>query len=149
MKHARELQDQGRRRDEQSVAALLSADLHRRLTVLVILLEETVEARIQGLGTMSTNIKVLEAALPKLGDLGQQGAANLLNAFNGVELLARDARDHRLEGLSERTQEVALYIGRVIYTLGERYDLALPAPLAKAGRDLDAVGLQELKKLGL
>ena len=149
LKHARELHDRERRRGEKSVAALLSADLHRRLTVLVILLEGTVEARIHGLASMSTNIKVIEAALPKLGDLGQQGAANLLNAFNGVELLARDARTRRLEGLSELTQEVALYIGRVIHTLGERYDLDLPAPLADAGCDLDAVGLQELRKLGL
>ena len=149
MKHARELQAQERRRDEQSVATLLRADLHRRLTVLVILLEGTVEARIQGLATMSTNIKVLDAALPKLGDLGQEGAANLLNAFNGLELLARDARAHRLEGLSERTHEVALYIGDVIITLGKRYKLDLPKPLANVGLDLEAAGLQKLKDRGL
>ena len=133
LKHARKLQEEERRRDEQSVAALLSADLHRRLTELVILLEGTVEARIHGLASMSTNIKVLEAALPKLGDFGQQGAANLLNAFNGVELLAKDARARRLEGLFEHSQEVALYIGRVIHTLGKRYDLDLPPPSRPCG----------------
>ena len=73
----------------------------------------------------------------------------MLNAFNGLELLARDAREQRWQGLTERMQDVALYIGRVIKTLGERYDLDLPEPLENAGMDLEAAGLKELKGLGL
>ena len=149
MKNARDLQDRERRLEERSVTALLSADLHRKLMLLAFLLQEPDEVKVEKLATMDTSTKVLEAALPKLGALGQQGAANLLNAFNGLELLARDAREQRWQGLTERMQDVALYIGRVIKTLGDRYDLDLPEPLANAGLDLEAAGLRELKNLGL
>ena len=81
--------------------------------------------------------------------MGQQGAANLLNAFNGLELLARDARAKRQQDLTGLMREVAGYIGRVIKTLEERYDVDLPSPLENAGLDLEAVGLRELKDLGL
>lgn len=46
-------------------------------------------------------------------------------------------------------REVAGNIGRVIKTLEERYDVDLSKPFANAGLDLEAVGLQELKELGL
>ena len=149
MKNARDLQDCERRLEEQSVTALLVADLHRRLILLVALLQAQEADRVIGLSKMDTHTQVLEAALPRLGALGQQGAANLLNAFHGLELLAKDARKQRWQGLTERMQEVALYIGRVIKTLGERYKLDPPEPLANAGLDLEAAGLQQLKKLGL
>ena len=131
MKNARDLQDRDRRLEERSITALLSADLHRKMMLLVFLLQEPDEVKVEKLATMYTSTKVLEAALPKLGALGQQGAANLLNAFNGVELLVRDAREQRWQGLTERMQDVALNIGSVVKTLGERYDLDMPEPLAE------------------
>ena len=149
MKNARNLQDRERRLEERSLTALLSADLHRKLTLLVYLLQQPDAVKVKELAIMDTSTKVLEAALPKLGALGQQGAANLLNAFNGLELLVRDAQEQRSQGLTERMQDVARYIGRVLKTLGERYDLDLPKPLANAGLDLEAVGLRDLKDLGL
>lgn len=100
MKNACDLQDRERRREEQSVAALLSAVLYRKLMLLVFLLREPDEVKVEQLAAMDTSFKALEAALPKLGTLGQQGAANLLNAFNGLELLAKDAREQRREDLT-------------------------------------------------
>ena len=158
MKNARELQDRERRLEEQSVAALLSADLHMKLTMLVILLSEPNDSKVEQLATMDTSTKVLEAALPKLGKLGHQGATNLLNAFNGIGLLASDARKARQhdliaprtgQDLTERVRNVALHIGRVVDTLGKRYDLDRSHRLEKAGLDLEAVGLKNLKDLGL
>ena len=76
----------------RTVAALLSADLHRRLVMLVRLLLEPAAVQVEQLATMDTSTRVLEAALPKLGALGHQGAANLLAAFDGIALLVSDAR---------------------------------------------------------
>ena len=149
MKNARELQNRDRRLEEQSVAALLSADLHRRLILLVYLLSQPEAVKVRELAAMDTTFKVLGAALPKLGALGPQGAHYLLTIFSGLELLAKAAEDQNWQGLSERMQDVGLHIGRGVKALGESYKLDLPEPLEKAGLDLEAVGLQELKKLGL
>ena len=153
MKNARELQDRDRRLEEQSVAALLSADLHRKLIMLVQLLSESNGFKVKDLATMGTSTKVLEAALPKLGGLGHKGAANLLNAFDGIALLVSDARAARqnddLGDLTTRMRNVALHIGRVVNTLWVKYELDRPAPLEKAGMKLEEVGLRGLKDLGL
>ena len=150
MKNARDLQDHERRLEERSVAALLSADLHRKLVMLVQLLLEPEADQIKQLATMGTSTKVLEAALPKLGALGHQGAANLFAAFDGLALLVSDAREDRdWQGLTERMSFVALHIGCVVNTLWGRYELDRPEPLKKAGLDLEAVGLEKLKDLGL
>ena len=100
---------------------------------------------------IATSSKALEAALPKLGDLGHQGAANMFAAFDGIELLVSDARGEGRErqGLTERMQCVALHVGRVVNTLRRVYKLDRPEPLEKAGMNLKAVGLEELKNLGL
>ena len=45
--------------------------------------------------------------------------------------------------------ETALHVGRVVNTLGRLYKLDQPEPLEKAGMNLKAVGLEELKNLGL
>ena len=89
IKNARELQDRERRFEEKSVAALLSVDLHRKLTRLVLELSEPNGLKVEQLATMDTSTKVLEAALPKLGTLGHQGAANMLNTFDGIALLSK------------------------------------------------------------
>jgi len=150
LKHARDLQDRERSRDEKSVASFLSADLHRRLTVLVkLLLEPNDAARFEGLASMYTNSRVLEAALPKLGALGEQGSANLLNAFDGLALLSKRANKNQLVGLTELTREIALDVGLVIITLKQRYKLNGPEPLTTKGLDLEKVGLQKLQQLGL
>ena len=150
LEHARKLQDRERRRDEESVASLLSADLHRRLTVLVeLLLEPNEAARFEGLASMYTNSRVLEAALPKLGALGQQGSANLLDAFDGLALVSKRANNNQLVGLTEFTREIALNVGLVIITLKARYKLEAPKPLKNKGLDLEAVRLKELQQLGL
>ena len=153
MKNARELQDRERRLEEKSVAALLSADLHRKLILLVHLLQGPEADRVRELATMgiATSSKALEAALPKLGDLGHQGAANMFAAFDGIELLVSDARGEgrARQGLTERMQCVALHVGRVVNTLRRLYKLDQPEPLEKAGMNLKAVGLEELKNLGL
>lgn len=158
MENARELQDRERQLEEKSLAALLSADLHRKLILLIILLPEPrysdVE-ELQKMGTsMGTSIRVLEAALPKLGSLGVQGAAQLLNAFDGVGLLIRDMNvppGHGLGHFVPRIQKVAFYIGQVLNTLWRLYKLDRPDPLEKglSNLDLEAIGLKELKDLGL
>ena len=151
MKNARELQDRDRRREEKSVAALLSADLHNKLVMLVLLLLEPAEVQVEQLATMDTSNRVFEAALPNLGALGHQGAANLLIVFNGIAQLASDARGdgQARQGLTERIRCVALNIGRVVNTLWGLYELDRAKPLEKAKINLEAVGLEELKKLGL
>ena len=151
MKNARELQDRERRLEEQSVAALLSADLHRKLVMLVLMLLESAAVQVEQLAKMDTSTRVLEAALPKLGALGHQGAANLLAAFDGIALLVSDARGdgQARQGLTERIRRVALHIGRVVNTLWGLYELERPEPLVKAKINLEAVGLEELNNLGL
>ena len=149
MKNARELQDRDRRLEEKSCVALLSADLHMKLIELSILLAEPNRSVQEHLAKMGTSTKVLDAALPRLGGLGQQSAANLLNAYYGLARLVDDAReacpvDHR-----DSIRSVALHIGLVINTLVERYELDRPLPMEKAGVDLEALGLRELKDLGL
>ena len=154
MKNALKLQDRDRTRDEKSVAALLSADLHRKLILLVILLPEPRYSDVEELQKMGIGIRVLEAALPKLGSLSVQGAANLFNAFDGFALLIRDMNvppGHGLGHFVPRIQTVALYIGQVLNTLWRRYELDRPDPLEKglSNLDLEAIGLKELKDLGL
>ena len=151
MKNARVLQDRERRLDEKSVAALLSADLHRKLVMLVHLLPQPEAVGVNQLVTFGTNTKVLEAALPKLGALGQQGTASLLAAFGGIELLALDARGSgwSWKDLIIRMRYVALHIGRVVNTLCELYELDRPEPFEKVNIDLEALGLKKLKDLGL
>lgn len=152
MKNARELQDRERRLEEKSIAALLSADLNRKFLMLVQLLQVPEATQVKELATMdmATSSKVLEAALPKLGDLGHQGAANMLAAFDGITLLVRDARGGwEREDLTERIQDVARHIGFAMNTLWERYELDRPARVEKAGIKLETLGLGNLKKLGL
>lgn len=151
MENARALQNRERRLEEKSVAALLSADLHRKLVMLVHLLPQPQPVGVNQLVAIGTNTKVLEAALPKLGALGQQGTANLLTAFDGLELLASDARGRGWEWheLIMRMRHVALHIGRVVNTLCELYELDRPEPLEKAQIDLESIGLKKLKDLGL
>ena len=153
MKNARELQDRERRLEEKSVAALLSADLHRKLILLVHLLQGPEADRLRELATMNIAMssKALEAALPKLGDLGHQGAANMFAAFDGIAQLVSDARGEgrARQGLTERMQCVALHVGHAVNTLWRRYELDRPEPLEKAGMDLEEVGLRQLKDLGL
>ena len=151
MKNARDLQDRERRREEELVAALLSADLHRKLVMLAQLLQKPEAERVSELVMMNTNTKVLETALPRLGALGHQGAAHLLAAFDGISLLAGDAHGGSWEtqDLTERMRIVAIHIGCVVNTLWKRYELDQPGPLEKAGINLEAVGLGQLKDLGL
>ena len=152
MKSARELQDRERNLERQSVAALLSADLHRKLVMLALMLQEPEGAQVHELATMDANTKViLEASLPKLGALGHQGAAQLLAAFDGLSLLAHDAHGggQATQDLTERMRTVAIHIGCILDTLWERYELERPKRLEEAGIDLKAVGLDQLKNLGL
>ena len=153
MKNARELQDRDRRLEEQSVAALLSADLHRKFIMLVLLLLEPAAVQVEQLATMDRSTRVFEAALPKLGALGHQGAANLLAAFDGIAQLASDARVVRqqdnVEDLTTQMRAVALNIGCVVNTLWGRYKLDRPEPLEKAKISLEAAWLEKLKNLGL
>lgn len=149
MKNAVELQNRERRFEERSCAALLSADLHLRLTELCILLTEQPDSVREHLKKIGTKTDVLDAALPRLGGLGQQGTANLLTAFNGLALLVRDAREARPVDHKDSIRLVALHIGRVVSTLAARYDLDCPRPMEEAGVDLQAIGLSELKKRGL
>ena len=151
MKNARELQDRDRTLDAQSCAALLSAHLHARFIALVhLLIAKDVSEELNELSWLVSNRHVIDASMPKLGGLGQQGAANLLAAYNGLSLLARDARDGCNEAqLRARTRNVARHIGQVLHTLSERYDLDRPKALEHANIDLGAVGLEDLKQLGL
>ena len=153
MKNARELQDRERRLEEKSIAAILSADLHRKLILLVLLLSEPNGSKVEQLATMGVSVNVLEAALPKLGALGHQGAANIFAAFDGIALLVNDARTDRQHDdtgdLTTRIQAVARHIGFAVNTLWERYELERPETLEKAGIDLEAVSLKELKDMGL
>ena len=151
MKNARDLQDRERRLESQSVAALLSADLHKKLITLALLLREPPAEQVHELTTMGANMKaVLDASLPKLGGLGHQ-AAQLLAAFDGLSLLAHDARRGGQAGqdLTARMRAVAMHIGSILGTLWDLYELDRPKPLEDAGIDLGAAGLGQLKDLGL
>ena len=54
---------------------------------------------------------------------------------------------HTLQRLIRYVRQVldALHVGRVVNTLGRLYKLDQPEPLEKAGMNLKAVGLEELK----
>ena len=151
MRNARALQDRERRAEEKSLAALLSADLHRKMIMLVIFLREPSHSRLRILEQMDTSTRVLEAALPKLGALGHQGAANLLAVFDGIALLMDDVRlelGHGPVRVVPRVRDLALHIGRVLKMLWGLYELDRPDPLEKIQIDLEAIGLKELKDLG-
>ena len=148
MKNALKLQDRQHRLEANSCAALLSADLHARLLNLVFLLRQDAAMK-QGLSMMDTSTKVLDAALPRLGGLGQQGASHLLNAYYGLALLKADAIAGSQTDYREKMLGVALHIGNIIYTLADRYEVDRPQPLKVAGVDLEEVGLGALKDLGL
>ena len=153
MKNARELQDRQRRHEEKAVAALLSADLHRKLILLGLLLSEPNGSKLERLATIGVSVNVLEAALPKLGALGHKGAANIFAAFDGIALLVSDARTelqpYGTGDLTTRIQAVALQIGFAVNTLWGLYELDRPKTLEKAGINLEEVGLKELKDMGL
>ena len=55
----------------------------------------------------------------------------------------------KIEDLTTQMRAVALHIGRVVNTLWGRYKLEQPEPLERAKINLEAVGLEELKNLGL
>lgn len=167
MKNALKLQDRDRGRDEKSVAALLSADLHRKLLTLVLFLSGLdrhkprigmTPSDVETLEDIGTSTRVLEAALPKLGGLGHLGVANLLSTFDGIGLLVRDARvlisdvglppSPEFEQFAPRVRYVALHIGRVVNVLCVQYELDRPDTFEKSKIDLEALDLKELKDLG-
>ena len=149
MESARNLQDRERRLDEKSVAVLLSAELHRKLFLLVHLLPKPEEFKVDVLATMDTNTKVLEATLPKLGTLGSKRASDLLAIFEVIELLVFLARGQQeKQSLTEQMRTAALRIGRVNHSLWEFYELDMPPPLEKLEVNLEELGLKELKDLG-
>ena len=151
MKNARMLQDRERRRDEKSLAALLSADLHRKLIMLVNFLQDPRLSNLGILEQIDTSTTVLDAALPKLGSLGHQGAANLLAVFDGFALLMDDVRSvsgYGPLGVHRRVKPVALHTGRVLKTLWRVYELDRPDRFEKIDIDLEAIDLKELKDLG-
>ena len=152
MKSALALQDRERQLEAQSVAALLSADLHGKLIMLAHLLQESKVEQVRQLAAMDTNTRpILDASLPKLGGLGHQGAAQLLTAYEGLSLLTRDAQrgGQAIQELTARMRDVATHIGLVLNTLWELYELDRPKRLEAAMIDLKAVGLEQLKDLGL
>ena len=168
MANARALQDRERRNDEKSCAAILAADLHMKLTdILTCLAEPTERPEVNIATIVDPSTKVLDAILPKLGDLGQDGAANLLNAYRGVTFVVRDfkwllkkAEDANLaehadavaeqtDFLLARTREVASELGKVIYTLWVKYELARPSHrYEEAGINLEALEFKDLKDRG-
>ena len=169
MANARELQDRERRKDEESCAAILAADLHKKLTNILTCLEEPTEKQVANLAkVVDPSTKVLDAVMPKLGNLGQDGAANLLNAYLGVEFVVGDSEQLlRKEGaanfavpqpnhiakqhavLLERTRHVAGELGFVIHTLWQMYELARPHSFEEMDIDLEKLGFKELKDRGL
>ncbi len=167
MKNARKLQDRERRRDEKSVAALVSADLYGKLSMLVRLLPRLnlSHVDVERLGRSIINLEqrltgrvVLEAALPKLGSLGHRDTANLLGAFDGLALVVDEAR--RVVEASRVTpepipvelvtqmKETAHHVGLVLFSLWRRYEIDRPGPFEKTGLDLESRGLEFLKTLG-
>ena len=167
MKNASKLQDRERKRDEKSVAALLSVDLHGKLSMLVRLLPKLngLHVDVERLGQTIiyleqklTSRAVLEAALPKLGSLGHQDAASLLGAFNGLEHLVHTARlvveAHCVTPaqipvqLVPEMKETANHIGLVLFSLWRRYEIDRPDPFEKTGVDLESRELEFLKTLG-
>ena len=169
MANARELQDCERRKDEESCAAILAADLHMKLTTIVTCLEEPPEKQVTNLAeVLDPSTKVLDAVMPKLGDLGPDGAANLLSAYLGVEFVVGDSKQLlKKQGpaafkvpqpdyvakenavLLKRTRHVACDLGAVVDTLSRKYGLARPHRYEEMNLDLEALGLKELKDRGL
>ena len=166
MDNARELQDRERRQDEKSVAALLSADLHDKLLVLVGLLppKNSSHTDLENLGGTVVNLEkrltsrvALEAALPKLGSLGHRDSSNLLGVFNGLEFLIFKARlvaeargpEQIPFQLVQEMKTTAEHIGLVLISLWNRYQIDRPNPLGKSGLDMESRGLEFLKTLGI
>ena len=169
MANARELQDRERRNDEESCAAILAADLQMKLTDILTCFEEPTERQVVRLAIIvNPSTKVLDAVLPKMGGLGQDGAANLLNAYRGVEFVVDDSKRLSLRAedanfaaqhadaiakqsdfVLARTRDVARDLGGVIVTLWHRYHLTRPRLYEESGVDLEALGFKELKDLGL
>ena len=160
MANARELQNRERRRDEKSVAALLSVDLHGKLSLLVRLLPQRnlpasglLSEAIINLEQRLASRVVLEAALPKLGSLGHRDSASLLAAYNGLALLVVEARRDIAEQipgqLLTEMKETANHIGLVLSSLWRRYEIDRPTPLEEMGLDLESRDVKFLTTLGI
>ena len=166
MRNARALQDRERSRDAQSVAALLSMDLHKKLSMLVRLLPQLNDSHVdvESLGQTIIALEqklasrvVLEAALPKLGSLGHQDSASLLGAFDGLAQVVAGARAVVEAGRPEQNpvqlvlemKETANHIGIVLFSLWRRYEIDRPTPLEESGLDPESRGVEFLKTLGI
>ena len=118
MANARELQDRERRAEEKALAELLSADLRRKLLMLVLALPKLNHSTVDFLERTATSTSVLEAALPKLGALGHSRAFSLLGAFNEIPNLIHDASymppDQELGHLAPQVRDAALFIGEAL-----------------------------------
>ena len=148
MKNACELQYRERRHEEKSVAALPKRRSAQKIGHAGAVAPGA--KRFQGKTPSNDGYEHqgLEAALPKLGGLDHQGAANLLAAFEGIALLVSDAREARQQGLTERMQCVALHIGRVVNTLWGLYDWIGLSPSKKRGLIWKKWDSRSLRTLG-
>ncbi len=155
MANARELQDLERRADEESLAALLCADLQSKLVDLVLVLPEVKRpSLIFFLEQTATSTSVLEAVLPKLGALGPRKAYALISAVNRIPNLVRLARfggnEQPLDELVQQVIDAARHIGVALDMLLRQYQLERPIPLEKTlpNLDLEKLGLKKLKEMG-
>ena len=152
MRNARKLQDRERRRDEKSVAALLRADLRNKLLALAAILSKPGKIHERSAYETVTRTRVLEAALPKLGDLDPAAAASVLTIFDTIALLFGDALElpeHKFQHRIPEVRGLALVIGKTIHLIERDYELNPLTPLEEVHVDLKAIGLKELKNLGL
>jgi len=137
MANARELQDREHRRDKRSMAKLLHADLHNKLFVLIALLSMPSKFREKPVVEAATSTTVLEAALPRLGDLSHKEAASLLKVFTSIALQFSDARllpEHELKQVLPRVRELALLVGHTILMMQKTYDLDIPVRFEELAR---------------
>ena len=155
MKNARMLQDRERRHDEKSVAAVLCADLERKLVDLVLVLSTAKHSGLMTLGMTGISTSVLEAVLPKLGVLGSQKARGLIGAVDRIPNLMRLARiagnEQDLDEYVPQVRDAAIHIGMAVRMLLDEYELERPIPLENTlpNLDLEAIGLKKIKDLGL
>ncbi len=152
MANAHEIQDRERKRDEKSVAALLRADLRNKLLALAAILSKPGKIREGSVYEAATSTRVFEAVLPKLGDLNPAAAASVLTIFYTIALLFGDALElpeHEFQQRIPQVRDFALVIGKSIHLIQRDYELDPLTPLKEVHVDLEALGLKELKDLGL
>ncbi len=152
MKNARKLQAERRRAKAKAVASLLRSDLHNKLVALAAILSRPGKIYERSAYETVNSKRVFESALPRLGDLNHYAAASVLTIFDTIPILLGDALDLPANESQQRIPQVrslARVVGQTIHLFQRHYELDPLHPLEEGNVDLKAIGLRDLKDLGL